>query len=67
MLALLRLIGDLGQARSLEQVELLRELGEFDEAARALKEAKKESSTALYKVSAELIAGRHAAPVRYTA
>ena len=41
------------------------ELGQFDDAARALQAADKEDSPGLYQISAELIEGQHTAPVRY--
>jgi hypothetical protein len=55
----------LEDVRGLELVELHRELGQFEDAARALQTADKEDNPGLYPISAELIEGRHAAPVRY--
>ena len=54
-----------GDVRGLELVELHRELGQFDDAARALQAADKKDSPGLYQISAELIEGQHTAPVRY--
>jgi hypothetical protein len=65
MLVLLQLTQALGDVRGLELVELYRELGQFDDAARTLQAADKEDSPSLYQISAELIEGRHTAPVRY--
>jgi hypothetical protein len=65
MLVLLQLTQALGDVRGLELVELHRELGHFDDAARTLQAADKEDSPSLYQISAELIEGRHTAPVRY--
>lgn len=65
MLALLGLIRASGENCDFETVELHRELGQFDEAARALKGIQEDISSNLLKLSAELIEGEQAAPVRY--
>lgn len=65
MLALLDLMENLGPSYAYERVELHRELGQFDEAAKALEAAKESDNPSMYKLSAELIAQGHAAPVRY--
>ena len=65
MQALLRLMEPLGPGYDYERVELHRELGQFDEAAQALKAAKESDSPTMHKLSTELIAEGHAAPVRY--
>ena len=65
METLLRLMEPLGPGYDYERVELNRELGQFDEAARALEQAQESDSPTMHKLSAELIAERHAAPVRY--
>jgi len=57
----------LGSDYDYERVELHRELGQFDEAAQALRAAKKSDSPTMHKLSTELIAEGHAAPVRYSA
>lgn len=65
MLALLRLIQATGEKIDLEQVELHRELGQFEEAAQALRAIQAEDNPHLHKLSAQLIEERHASPVRY--
>lgn len=65
MMALLQLIQETGQEMDLEQVVLLRELGQFEKAARALQLVKEEDRPSLHMLSSQLIEGRHAAPVRY--
>jgi hypothetical protein len=65
MLALLNLIQATGEKIDLEQVELHRELGQFDEAARALQATQEEEKSSLHILSSQLIEGRHTAPVRY--
>ncbi|MFM7341503.1 MAG: hypothetical protein ACKO3Q_02275 [Betaproteobacteria bacterium] len=67
MQALLRLMQPLGSDYDYERVELHRELGQFDEAAQALRAAKESDSPTMHKLSTELIAEGHAAPVRYSA
>jgi hypothetical protein len=65
MQALLRLMEPLGPRYDYERVELNRELGQFGEAAQALKAAKESDSPTMHKLSTELIVESHAAPVRY--
>lgn len=55
----------LGPRYDYERVELNRELGQFGEAAQALKAAKESDSPTMHKLSTELIVESHAAPVRY--
>jgi hypothetical protein len=65
MLALLHLLQATGEKIDLEQVEMHRELGQFDEAARALQATQEQEESSLHILSAQLIESRDAAPVRY--
>lgn len=65
MQALLQLLQAPGEKIDLEQVELHRELGQFEEAAQVLQMVKAKDNPGLHKLSAQLIEGRRAAPVRY--
>jgi len=65
MQALLQLLEAPDEKSNLEQVELHRELGQFEEAAQVLQMVKAKDNPALHKLSAQLIEGRRAAPVRY--
>ncbi len=65
MLALLNLIESSANPDLFQQAELNRELGQFEEARRALSDAKEEDDPSLYRLIEMLIARRQAAPVRY--
>jgi hypothetical protein len=67
MLALLNLIESSANPDLFQQAELNRELGQFEEARRALSDAKEEDDPSLYRLIEMLIARRQAAPVRYAA
>jgi hypothetical protein len=67
MLALLDLIELSTDPDLFRRAELYRELGQFEEARRALSDAKEEDDPSLYRLIEMLIARRQAAPVRYAA
>ena len=67
MSALLKLIESSANPDFFQQAELHRELGQFDEARRALSKAQEEDNPSLYRLSETLTKRRQAALVRYAA